>query len=172
MNLKSSAFAVNEDISVDEQYLTFNIGNERFGMRLSQTREVIEYAGVTQVPLMPSFLVGVINLRGEVVPVIDLAVRLGRNAIEIKKRTCVIIVELMHQGQDFTLGLLADSVCEVTTISNTEIEDAPAFGANIRAEFIAGIAKRDDEFIVLLDGDRTLSMRELAKLVEAEFENN
>jgi purine-binding chemotaxis protein CheW len=153
-----------------EQYLTFCIGNEKFGMALGQTREVIEYGGITQVPLMPAFLTGVINLRGEVVPVIDLAVRLGRQPIEIRRRTCIVIVEMQHEGQDFTLGLLADSVYEVLELDAGSVEPAPAFGANLRSEFILGIARQGEEFIVLLDADRTLSLRELAKLVEAEFE--
>ncbi len=154
------------------QYLTFRIGDESFGMDLGQTREVIEYSGVTKVPLMPQFVSGVINLRGEVVPVIDLAVRLGRPPIEIRKRTCIVIVELHHEGKEFTLGLLADAVSEVREVSNEDIENAPAFGAKIRADFIQGIAKIDDEFIVLLDSEKTLSMQELAKIVEAEFNSD
>lgn len=153
-----------------KQYLTFKLADELFGMELSQTREVIEYEGVTKVPLMPGFLNGVINLRGEVVPVIDLAIRLGRSPIEIKKRTCIIIVEHNHEGYDLTLGLLADAVSEVAEIDDSDIEDAPAFGAKIRAEFIQGIAKKNEEFVILLDANRTLSARELAKLVEAEFD--
>ena len=155
---------------VIKQFLTFRIGEEAFGMDLSQTREIIEYEGVTKVPLMPSFIIGVINLRGEVVPVIDLAVRLGRPPITIKRRTCVIVVELESDGKQHTLGLLADAVNEVAEIAETDIENAPAFGAKIRAEFIQGIAKKDDDFIVLLDADNTLSLRELAKLVEADLE--
>lgn len=152
------------------QFLTFRIGEEIFGMELEQTREVIEYNGVTAVPLMPGFLSGVINLRGEVVPVIDLAVRLGRKPIEIKRRTCIVITEIHYEGKEFTLGLLADAVSEVTEFSETDIENAPAFGAKIRAEFIQGIARKDDSFVILLDAEKTLSMRELAKLVEAEFD--
>lgn len=152
------------------QFLTFNIGDEAFGMDLAQTREIIEYEGVTKVPLMPSFLIGVINLRGEVVPVIDLAVRLGRPPIEIKRRTCVIVVELESEGSQYTLGLLADAVSEVAEIVESDIENAPAFGAKIRAEFIQGIAKKDEDFVILLDADNTLSLRELAKLVEADLE--
>ncbi len=155
---------------VNTQYLTFKVGEEVFGMDLDQTREVIEYGGVTQVPLMPEFLSGVINLRGEVVPVIDLAVRLGRPSITIKKRSCIVVVEIEHEGAQMTLGLLADAVSEVTEFSNAEIENAPAFGAKIRAEFIKGLAKKDHQFIVLLDAQKTLSIRELAKLVEVELE--
>jgi len=168
--MKPAKVASHSQGAEKQQYLTFCIGNEKFGMPLGQTREVIEYGGVTKVPLMPSFLTGVINLRGEVVPVIDLGVRLGKNAIEIRRRTCVIIVEMQHEGQEFTLGLLADSVYEVMELDADNVEAAPSFGANLRAEFILGIAKQNDDFIVLLDADRTLSLRELAKLVEAQFE--
>ena len=154
------------------QFLTFTIGDEHFGMELHQTREIIEYAGITQVPLMPQFLCGVINLRGEVVPVIDLSVRLGREPITIHKRTCVIVVELHSFEQHCILGLLADSVNEVIELPTANIEDAPAFGAKIRSEFILGIAKSAEEFIVLLDAEKTLSPIELAHLVEAELEQS
>lgn len=157
-------------IEVIKQYLTFRIGNENYGLELSQTREIIEYSGITEVPLMPNFLRGVINLRGEVVPVIDLAVRLGRKPIEVQKRTCIIVVELQSNEQNHVLGLLADSVSEVIDMSDDNIEDAPSFGANIRADFIQGIAKREDEFVVLLDANNALSIRELAHLVEAQLQ--
>lgn len=157
-------------VEVIKQYLTFRIANENYGLELSQTREIIEYSGITEVPLMPNFLRGVINLRGEVVPVIDLAVRLGRKPIEVQKRTCIIVVELQNSEQNHVLGLLADSVSEVIDMNDDNIEDAPSFGANIRADFIQGIAKRDDEFVVLLDANNALSIRELAHLVEAQLQ--
>jgi purine-binding chemotaxis protein CheW len=160
----------NQSVDVTKQYLTFRIGNENYGLELSQTREIIEYSGITEVPLMPNFLRGVINLRGEVVPVIDLAVRLGRKPIEVQKRTCIIVVELQSNEQNHVLGLLADSVSEVIEMSDESIEDAPSFGANIRADFIQGIAKRDDQFVVLLDANNALSIRELAHLVEAQLQ--
>ena len=160
----------NQAPEVIKQYLTFNIGHEHYGLELSQTREIIEYGGITEVPLMPNFLRGVINLRGEVVPVIDLAVRLGRKPIEVQKRTCIIVVELENNDQNHVLGLLADAVSEVIEMDDENIEDAPSFGANIRADFIQGIAKRDDEFIVLLDANSALSIRELAHLVEAQLQ--
>lgn len=160
----------NQAIEVIKQYLTFRIGNEHYGLELSQTREIIEYSGITEVPLMPSFLRGVINLRGDVVPVIDLAVRLGRKPIEVQKRTCIIVVELENNEQNHVLGLLADSVSEVIEMNDENIEEAPSFGANIRADFIQGIAKQDDEFVVLLDANSALSIRELAHLVEAQLQ--
>lgn len=156
--------------TVSKQFLTFRIGNEHYGLELSQTREIIEYSGITEVPLMPSFLRGVINLRGEVVPVIDLAVRLGRKPIEVQRRTCIIVVELSNNDQHHVLGLLADAVSEVIEMDDENIEDAPSFGANIRAEFIQGIAKQGEEFVVLLDANNALSIRELAHLVEAELQ--
>lgn len=153
-----------------KQFLTFRIAHEHYGLELSQTREIIEYGGITEVPLMPNFLRGVINLRGDVVPVIDLAIRLGRKPIEVQKRTCIIVVELDSSDQHHVLGLLVDAVSEVIEIDDSQIEDAPSFGANIRAEFILGIAKQSDEFVVLLDANNTLSIRELAHLVEAELQ--
>lgn len=152
------------------QFLTFGIADECFGMELRQTREILEYSEVTQVPLMPKFICGVINLRGEVVPVIDLAIRLGREPILVNKRTCIVVVELFDEEQNYVLGLLADHVNEVVELQIDDIEKAPAFGAKIRAEFILGIAKKEDEFIVLLDAEKTLSPKELALLVEAEFD--
>ena len=160
----------NSASAVTKQFLTFRIGHEHYGLELSQTREIIEYGGITEIPLMPNFLRGVINLRGEVVPVIDLAVRLGRKPISVQRRTCIIVVELKSQEQNHVLGLLADAVSEVIELDETSIEDAPSFDANIRAEFILGIAKQGEQFIVLLNADNTLSIRELAHLVEAQLQ--
>lgn len=153
-----------------KQFLTFRLSNENFGLELSKTREIIEYNGITAVPLMPNFLRGVINLRGDVVPVIDLSVRLGRAPIVVERRTCIIVVEIENNNQSHVLGLLADAVSEVIELSAEDIEGAPSFGANIRADFIQGIAKQGDIFIVLLDANNTLSIRELAHLVEAALE--
>ena len=161
-----------QENSAVPQFLTFRIGSELFGIELEQTREILEYTGVTEVPLMPKFLSGVINLRGEMVPVIDLAVRLGRKAIQVQRRTCIIVIEIEAQNQNHVLGLLADAVSEVVEIPTHEIEKAPSFGANIRAEFIQGIAKRENKFVVLLDAANALSMRELSYLVEAELKES
>lgn len=153
-----------------QQYLTFCIGDEYFGLELNQTREILEYSNATEVPLMPAFVAGVINLRGEVVPVIDLAIRLGREPIRIHKRTCVIIVELHDYEQEYVLGLMVDSVNEVIELFKSDIEAPPSFGAKIRAEFILGIAKNEEDFVILLDAEKTLSPIELASLVEAELQ--
>lgn len=158
------------ETSIGKQFLTFRIGKEYFGLDLYQTREILEYSGVTEVPLMPDFVSGVINLRGEMVPVIDLAVRLGRSPIKIQRRTCVIVVEIQSDDQDYVLGLLADGVSEVVDIAAEHIEKAPSFGANIRADFIQGIAKQDDMFVILLDANNALSIGQLANLVEASLQ--
>jgi len=161
---------VKEEIEIEgDQFLTFCIKDECFGLRLAQTREILEYKQVTHVPLMPEFLVGVINLRGEVVPVIDLGIRLDREPIEIKKRTCVIIIELKVNEENLVLGLLADTVNEVSSYSSDEIEEVPSFGVNIRSDFILGVAKQENDFVVLLDAEKALSPSELTSLVEQEF---
>lgn len=170
MNVRQNTQGAAQDVVPARQFLTFRIGEELFGMELGQTREILEYNGVTEVPLMPDFLRGVINLRGEVVPVIDLAVRLGRSPLETQRRTCIIVVELSAEGQDYVLGLLADSVSEVVEIADSEIDDAPSFGSNIRAEFIKGIAKRESQFVILLDANNALSMRDLTQLVESQLQ--
>lgn len=169
-NTRQSNRAAAQEVIPTRQFLTFRIGAELFGMDLTQTREILEFNGVTEVPLMPKFLRGVINLRGEVVPVIDLAVRLGRNPVQVQRRTCIIVVELHADDQFYVLGLLADAVSEVVEIADSEIDEAPAFGSNIRAEFIKGIAKRDNQFVVLLDANNALSMRDLAHLVENQLQ--
>lgn len=153
-----------------KQFLTFCLDNEFFGMELHQTREILEYNDVTPVPLMPKFITGVINLRGEVVPIIDLSLRLGRPPIKIHKRTCIVVIEIHIDEQCHVLGLLADSVSEVIEVSPTEIEEAPAFGAKIKAEFISGITKKSNNFIILLDAGKALSPKELAYLIESEFD--
>lgn len=169
MNIRRNAVAAADSVPT-QQFLTFRIGAEFFGMALKQTREILEYTDVTTVPLMPKFLRGVINLRGEMVPVIDLSVRLGRDPLDVQRRTCIIVVELLVEEQLHVLGLLADAVSEVIDVSPDDIEDTPAFGAKIRADFIQGIAKRDGNFVVLLDANSALSVRELAHLVETELQ--
>ncbi|MCJ8314752.1 MAG: purine-binding chemotaxis protein CheW [Saccharospirillaceae bacterium] len=160
----------NPELTSDNQYLTFDIGDESFGMALRQTREILEYSEITHVPLMPDFICGVINLRGDVVPVIDLSIRLEREPIKINKRTCIVVIELHTFKQQYVLGLLADQVNEVVDIDSSKIDKAPAFGAKIRSDFIQGIARKEDgTFIILLDAEKALSPNELSVLVEKEI---
>ena len=148
-----------------EQYLAFTLGGETFAMDIRSIREVIQFGGITEVPLMPPFIRGVINLRGSVVPVIDLFVRFGRPACAVAHRTCIVILELTQGENTAELGVMVDNVSEVLSIGTSEVEPAPSFGSDIRAEFIAGVAKVGERFVLLLDVNRVLSVDELAALV-------
>jgi purine-binding chemotaxis protein CheW len=148
-----------------EQYLAFTLGGETFAMDIRSIREVIQFGGITEVPLMPPFIRGVINLRGSVVPVIDLFVRFGRPACAVAHRTCTVILELAQDDSTAELGVMVDNVSEVLSIAASEVEPAPAFGSDIRAEFIAGVAKVGERFVILLDVNHVLSVDEMAALV-------
>ncbi|KAF1045672.1 MAG: Chemotaxis protein CheW [Herbaspirillum frisingense] len=147
------------------QFLTFLVGAESFAMPIASIREIIEFGGLTEVPLMPSFLRGVINLRGSVVPVIDLSVRFGRAATVIAKRTCIIIMELVQDEQQLLLGVMVDAVSAVLSVEVDRIEPRPSFGAGIRADFIAGMININERFVVVLDVPKVLSVDELASLL-------
>lgn len=149
-----------------KQYLTFMLGGEIYAVGILAVKEIIEYAGLTTVPMMPEAIRGVINLRGAVVPVMDLAARLGRKASEITKRTCIIIVEVA-QGQadgQHVIGVMVDAVNAVLEIAAADIEPAPAFGARIRSDFIAGMGKVNGKFVILLDAAQVLSVDEISAL--------
>jgi len=148
-----------------EQYLAFSLGGETFAMDIRSIREVIQFGGLTEVPLMPPFIRGVINLRGSVVPVIDLCVRFNRPPSEVAHRTCIVILELDQAGEQADLGIMVDNVSEVLSIAASEVEPAPAFGSDLRSEFIAGVAKVGDHFVIILDVNRVLSVDELAALI-------
>jgi len=148
-----------------EQYLAFTLGGETFAMDIRSIREVIQFGGITEVPLMPAFIRGVINLRGSVVPVIDLFVRFGRPACAVAHRTCIVILELTQGDATAELGVMVDNVSEVLSIAASEVDPAPAFGSDLRSEFIAGVAKVGERFVILLDVDHVLSVDELAGLV-------
>jgi purine-binding chemotaxis protein CheW len=149
-----------------QQFLTFNLGEEMFAIGILAIREIIEYGSLTEVPMVPPFIRGVINLRGSVVPVIDLAVRFGRPPGPISKRTCIVIIEIpqaeaVHSQQ---MGVVVDAVSEVLEIPASEIEPPPEFGARIRIDFINGMGKVNGKFVVLLDVDRLLSLDEVTVL--------
>ncbi|MGE5650868.1 MAG: chemotaxis protein CheW, partial [Bacillota bacterium] len=125
-----------------------------------------EYGGVTTVPMMPDCIRGVINLRGAVVPVMDLSSRFGRRATEVGKRTCIVIVEIEAGGEQQVVGVMVDAVNAVLEIPASEIEPAPSFGAKIRTDFIAGMGKVGGKFVILLNVDNVLSAEEVGALVE------
>lgn len=156
-----------EVVQERNQYLTFMLGGEVFAIGILHIKEIIEYGHLTSVPMMPGFIRGVINLRGAVVPVIDLSRRFGGPGSEITRRSCIVIVEAHVEGDTHVLGVVVDAVNAVLEISASEIEPAPAFGAKIRTDFIAGMGKIGDRFAILLDVDRVLSVEEMAALSDA-----
>ncbi len=146
------------------QYLAFVLGQETFAMEIRSIKEVIQYGDLTQVPMMPDFVRGVINLRGSVVPVLDLAVRFGRAPSPVARRTCVVVLEVEHLGEALVLGIIVDQVRAVLDIGAADIEPPPAFGSSLRTDFLAGIGKVEGEFVIILDVDNVLSLEELAAI--------
>ncbi len=146
------------------QYLTFMLGGELYALGILAIKEIIEYSGLSTVPMMPSSIRGVINLRGAVVPVLDLAARFGRAPSEIGKRSCIVIVEAGLPGAQQVIGVMVDAVNAVLQIDAADIEPAPSFGARIRAEFIAGMGKVNGKFVILLDVDSVLSSADIEQL--------
>jgi purine-binding chemotaxis protein CheW len=148
------------------QYLTFSLGDEVFAMDIRCVREIIQHGNMTMVPLMPEFVRGVINLRGSVVPVIDLQSRFGRARTQIGKKTCIIIFDATLADEKVELGLLVDSVSEVIDIAHAHVEPPPQFGTSIRRDFVYGIGKVGSAFIVILAPERALDINEMAALAE------
>ena len=152
------------------QFLTFSPGEELFALAIRSIREIIQYGPMTTVPLMPGFVRGVINLRGAVVPVIDLHARFGRASPAPGKKTCIVIFDALRGGERTELGLLVDAVSEVVDIGADRISPAPDFGSTLRRDFIRGMGKLCERFVILLDGDRALDVEEMAQLCTAEVE--
>ena len=146
------------------QYLTFALSGEMYAVGILNVKEIIEYGNLTEIPMMPAFIRGVINLRGAVVPVVDLAARFGGGQSEIGKRTCIVIVEMNQGDTKQDLGIMVDAVSEVLEIQGADIEPAPAFGARIRADFISGMGKVAGKFVIILDIQKVLSIDEMATL--------
>ncbi len=146
------------------QYLTFMLGGEVYAIGILAVKEIIEYQGLTEVPMMPSCIRGVINLRGAVVPVMDLATRFGKEMTEVTKRTCIVIIEMEAAGERQVIGAVVDAVNAVLEIPAAEIEPAPRFGAKINTDFIAGMGKVNGKFVILLNVDSVLSMAEMDAL--------
>jgi purine-binding chemotaxis protein CheW len=146
------------------QYLTFSLGGEMFAVGILNVKEIIEYGHLTGIPMMPEFIRGVINLRGSVVPVVDLSARFGGRTTEVCRRTCIVIVEVADGEARHDVGIMVDAVSEVLDIPGGEIEPPPSFGAKIRADFISGMGKVDGRFVILLNIDKVLSVEEIAQL--------
>ena len=145
-------------------YLAFRLADEVYAIDILRIREILEYRVPTGVPMMPPSVRGVINLRGAVVPVIDLASRFGGKRSEISRRTCIVIIELTENDERQDIGVVVDAVSEVLEIPAAEIEPPPSFGARIRADFIKGMGKVNGKFVILLEVDKVLSVDEIASL--------
>ena len=152
------------------QYLTFKLGDEVFAFGISQVREVLDYTNVTRIPEMPDFMLGVINLRGSVVSVVDMRLKFGMGPTQRGVNTCVVIVEIDLEGETTVLGALADSVQEVLNLDPEQIEPPPRIGTKVKSRFIKGMGKHGDNFIIILDIDKVFSADELAMTLDATQE--
>jgi purine-binding chemotaxis protein CheW len=151
-------------VAGQKQYLTFMLGGETFAIGILGIKEIIEYEGLTEVPLMPACVRGVINLRGAVVPVMDLSSRFGQPASAVTQRTCIVIVEIESAGERQDIGVVVDAVNAVLEIPGSEIEPPPAFGARIRTDFIEGMGKVNGKFVIMLNVNQVLSTEEIGAL--------
>lgn len=159
----SKGVRMNESSVLDTtQYLTFRLDREVFALEISKVREVLDFTNITKVPQTPDFMLGVINLRGSVVPVVDMRLKFGMSATETTVNTCIVIVEIELDGEKTILGALADSVQEVIDLEADQIEPPPRIGTRLKTQFIKGMGKRDSTFIIILDIDKIFSVDELA----------
>ena len=149
-------------ITETTQFLTFELEGDIFALDISKVREVLDFTKVTKVPQTPDFMLGVINLRGTVVPVVDMRLKFGMSKADTSLNTCIIIVEIEIDGETTVLGALADSVQEVMDLDPDQIEPPPRLGTRLKTKFIKGMGKRDNRFIIILDIDKVFSVDELA----------
>lgn len=149
-------------ITETRQYLTFKLAEEIFAVEVAKVREILEFTSITKVPQTPDFMRGVINLRGSVVPVMDMRLKFGLPETEKTVNTCIIVVEVSHEGETIIIGALADSVQEVFELEPDQIEPAPRIGTKLNTDFILGMGKHDGQFIMILDIDRTFTSAEIA----------
>jgi len=150
------------------QYLTFTLADEVFAVDVARVREILEISTITKVPQTPAFMQGVINLRGSVVPVIDMRLKFGMAETERTVNTCIIVVEVMMDGETSVLGALADSVQEVIEMEPSQIEAAPHIGTHIKTEFLKGMGKQNERFVMILDIDKVFSLAELVAVQEQD----
>lgn len=148
------------------KYLTFLLPGKVYAVSIMKVKEIIEYGKVIDVPMMPDFINGAINLRGQVIPVIDLSIRLGGEAAEVERRTCIVVVDLLLVGKNMKVGLLVDAVSNVVDFQKSQIDPAPSFNGNINTNYIEGMGKTDDGFIILLNIDSLLSMDDMKQFTQ------
>jgi purine-binding chemotaxis protein CheW len=148
------------------QYLTFFLSDGLFGLDIVTVREIIQFSKVTEVPLMPAFVKGVINLRGAVVPVIDLLARLGKDSSGSTKKSCIVIFDAVRDGERIELGLLVDAVSAVVDINDSDIEPPPHFGSAVKRDFIKGMGKLGDDFVIILEPEKAFDLDEMLELCQ------
>lgn len=149
------------------KYLTFQLGAETYGLTILRVQEIIGMIDVTHVPRTPSFVRGVINLRGRIIPVVDLRIKFGRDACQDTERTCVVVVEVNRDGTPVTMGIIVDEVSEVLEIRAEQMEPPPSFGGCVETGFILGMGKVGQKVVMLLDADRVLSDQDVDSVMEA-----
>jgi purine-binding chemotaxis protein CheW len=150
-----------KELTAQQQYLTFFLADEEYAVNIQKVKEIIEYATVTKVPKVPRWIRGVINLRGNVVPVVDLALRFGLQERPVAKTTCIVIVEIHQDTESTVMGVIADAVNQVIALTAEDIEQPPAFGTRVRLEYLDGMGKLGKKFALILNIDRVLSAAEL-----------
>ena len=154
------------------QYLTFFVAGERYAIGILDVNEIIEIEQVTRVPMTPAYIRGVINLRGNVVPVVDLCARLGKAACELTKRSSIVLVDVESSGEHQRIGMLVDEVHEILEIDKSHLQPPPDFGTDIRTDFIQAMGRVDDQFMILLDVGQVLSAAELSQLQQVTSGNS
>jgi purine-binding chemotaxis protein CheW len=150
------------------KYLTFALGKEEYGLEILKVREIIGYMDITAVPRTPSYVRGVINLRGQVISVVDLRAKFDMDRAERTEQTCIIVVEINRDGRKLNTGIVVDKVSEVLNIASEAVEEAPTFGATVNTDFILGMGKIGQSVKILLDIDRVLSSDEITQLTEVQ----
>ena len=169
--MEASTDIMDRAVKVTEEregkYLTFTLADEEYGIGILKIKEIIGMMPITTVPQTPEFVKGVINLRGKVIPVIDLRLRFGMDSIDYTERTCIIVVEIEGSVGTVQIGIVVDSVSEVLNIKGEDIEDTPTFGTKLDTNYIFGMAKMEGGVKILLDIDRVLNSKEISALEKA-----
>jgi len=150
-----------QEVVVQQQYLTFFLADEEYAINIQRVKEIMEYTTVTKVPKVPKWIRGVINLRGNVVPVVDLTVRFGLEESPVTRTTCIVIVEIEQDSERTVMGVIADAVNQVIDLSPKDIEEPPAFGTRVRLDYLFGMGKLGKKFALILNIDSVLSNAEL-----------
>ena len=158
---------LSETLNREGKYLTFSLAAEEYGISILKVKEIIGVMTITMVPQTPAYVKGVINLRGKVIPVVDLRLKFGMEKIDYTERTCIIVVEVRTNSGTVMTGIVVDAVSEVVNVKSSDIEDTPTFGVSMNTDYILGMAKADNGVKILLDIDKVISSQEMAIIREA-----